>query len=213
MKAIVASIFAAALVAALAAPAFAGQSYTNGQFKYSCTYPDNWKAKEESAKAELNSAEAAMMRGMGVEMPLMASACFGSKRCSPGDMGPDPQMHLMMMEVPKVKKGKAPADRPKAKAEKASRDKETNCEVIARGNKKWAGASVPYTTTRCEEKKRWRYNTTLTMLRNRGGKNYTYTFDCTMRSKSKDKGESMTEFNRELKPFCDASIASARFVK
>ena len=32
-------------------------------------------------------------------------------------------------------------------------------------------------------------------------------------SKSKDKAESLTEFNRDLKPVCDANVASGKLLK
>ncbi|MFA4974669.1 MAG: hypothetical protein WC683_18845 [bacterium] len=214
MKGIAVMIFTALLSLAIAAPAHAVQSYNNQQFKYACTYPDGWKVKEESAKADMSSAEAAAAKSMGLEMPSMASACFGQKKCNPGDFSADPQIHLIMMEVPKAKKGKAQKETASVeKKDKKEKKGESKCEVIAQGKKSWAGSKAPYTTTRCEEKKKWRYNTTLTMMRNRGGKNYNYTLDCTMRSKSKDKAESLTEFNRDLKPMCDANVASTKLTK
>jgi hypothetical protein len=208
----------ACLVATLAcammayAAAAATNNFTSSTFKFSMEYPEGWNMKEESSETE-GSAEAA---AMGITMPKMVSACFAEKKCKPGNNGKDPQLNLMITDLTSAAKMARSFKSPAVKASPVkteAREMPDTCEVIEKGRKTWAGVKAPFETVRCPEKKRWRYTTTITMNRKRAKMNNMYQFECSMLSKSKDKADSLAEYQQGLKPHCEASIASSKMTK
>ena len=224
-------MFVAVIVAAaalVAANAMAGpQSYSNAEFKFAMEYPEGWKMKEETPKMEVDVGEAAFGFKIGkkvdvgqqVGMPKMLNVCFSSKKCSPGSSSKHPEIDLMITDLKSTeklakkmqgsasssKKGKDDGD----KGEKAK----SECDLIEKGRKTWASKKSTFMTMRCPEKKKWRYTTSIHMNRKYAGMSNMYMLECSMLSKSKDKAESLTEYQNEFKPKCNAAISSAKMMK
>ena len=199
------------------------KTYTNEDFKFMLKYPEKWKMSEQKPQGGMR-----VGRGMfGVDvgrsmMPKMAQACFAQKKCSPGSTKKGPEYHLMMMELKPVKKttrkreSRTGGDRPRPTERGRAKREKPECDIIARGHKTWAGKSTPFVTTRCPEKKRWRYTTMLSMQRKiRGRKNMNmYTMQCTLLTKATIKEpDSRDEYKKVLRPRCRRAIASSKMLK
>lgn len=217
MNRVIVCLIATLVCIAITSPArAAANTFTNSDFKFSMEYPDGWNMKEETPDAESQSAATAL----GMSMPKMVSACFAEKKCTPGKKSKTPQLNLMIVDLKSAAKAgqrfkgiPKPGERNNAFSDTEKEERSPSCDLIEKGRRKWAGFKAPFTTVRCPEKKRWRYTTRITMKRKRSGMNNLYTLECSMRSKSKDKADSLTEYNLELKPTCEASIASSKMTK
>ncbi len=209
-----------------AASAGSAKVYANSDFKFELKYSDDWNATENKlggGSEDLNSKLADMstkmkgmpgMAGLPMTMPQGLAVCFNKgKKCDSVEKETDPNAQLMIMDlntlpVVRGKKSKPnEVEKPEPKMAKAE------CETIERTNVKWGGASAPWTTIRCPEKKKWRYNTTVLMQRAAGKAKNQYTLMCSMRSDSKDKDESLTEFQAQLKPRCQQMVSTTQFKK
>ncbi|MFH1830856.1 MAG: hypothetical protein ABH871_08805 [Pseudomonadota bacterium] len=160
-------------------------TYSNSEFKFMMKYPENWKMKEDSDK--------------------MTSVCFAKKKCEIDNFVNKPQINLVMQDL----KG---TNTTSSKKYTSPEGIKTECDVIEKGKKTWAGKSSYFTTMRCPEKKYWRYTTTITMTRKRSKMYNRYALTCSMLSKSKDKAASVADYDKELKMLCEEAIASSRML-
>ncbi len=195
------------------------KTYTNYDYKFELKYSSDWNANESKMGGDVNmDVKGINIPGMKMEMPRMLSVCFTEgNKCEAGKLDDDPSANLMIMDInaakkmaPKVKPGKVEKSE---KAEKPEQLDKPECETIERTNVKWGGTSAPWMTVRCPEKKKWRYTTTVIMKRQNGKMLDNYTLMCSMRSKSKDKTESFTEYSDQLKPRCQKMVSTTKFRK
>ncbi len=202
--------------AAAASGSVADKTYSNGDYRFELRYDADWNAienKMDAPKVDMGSlAGIPGMPSVGLGVPRMLAVCFnGGKKCEMDDKDADPNARLMVVDLasaPKGKGGKGSAERDGER--KGGKDE---CEMIEKSSVKWGGASAPWMTMRCPEKKKWRYTTTVTMQRPAGKQKDLYTLMCSMRSDSKDKDESMKEFTGELKPRCQKIVSTTKFGK
>jgi hypothetical protein len=192
----------------------ADKSYSNGEYKFSLRYPGDWQAKEQKAEAPDLSAAGAVGAMFGKKLSGglgMTTVCFGSGKCEAGDSGKDPQADLMIADM-------AAMERMTSMGRKGSHSghggpEKSDCEEIERTSVKWGGASAPWITTRCPEKKKWRYQTAVTMQHGSSKGKDLYTLNCSMLSKSSDKTESLSEYRGDLKPRCEKIVSTTKFSK
>ncbi|MFA4875561.1 MAG: hypothetical protein WC956_09620 [bacterium] len=194
------------------------KTYSNYDYKFELKYPGNWNANENKVGGDKDvnvNVKGVKVTAMKMEIPRMLTVCFTEgNKCESGKLDDDPSANLMVVDMNAAKKMA-----PKGKAEKADRPEKVEkmekpeCETIERTNVKWAGRSAPWMTIRCPEKKKWRYTTTVMMQRPNGKAQDAYTLMCSMRSKSKDKEESFTEYKDDLKPRCQKMVSTTKFRK
>lgn len=195
----------------------ADKSYANSDYRFELKYDADWNAVENKMDApKIDAGALANIPGMpsiGLGMPRMLAVCFGNdKKCEMDGKDNDPNARLMVVDIAKTPKGKGGKESAE-RHEGGSKGGKDECEMIERSSVKWGGASAPWMTMRCPEKKKWRYTTTVTMQRNAGKAKDMYTLMCSMRSDSKDKDESMREFTGELKPRCQKIVSTTKFGK
>lgn len=169
--------------------------YSNNEFGFELQYPGDWKIKEY--KPSGNSVRSTMV-------------CFGVKKCESDEPGKGPEARLNISDLKSVHN--LPVSNQKAeKADKNVVPEKTECDTIENSNLKWGGRKSPWVTLRCEEKKKWRYTTTVTMQR-KGPKGYDlYSLKCSMLADSKDKTDSLEDYKKILKPRCEKIFSSTKF--
>lgn len=181
--------------------------YSNPEFKFAMDYPAGWKMDQKST-----------VQRAGMPTPKLAAACFSKQKCKVGEFGKSPQINLVIVDLASSREmaseleqqfgGQAPTRKDDDKGAKAE-----SCEVIEKGHKRWAGRKSIFATTRCSDGRKWRYTTKITMKRKLRGMHNLYALECSMRSRSRYEADSLSEYEKELKPECEAAIASARMLK
>jgi len=162
--------------------------YTNAVFKFAIDYPSGWSAEESLARN-------------GDDSHVTLSVCFSEKGCRPGKPGKRPQIDLEIVDMSGSNIKHAPV---KIGA---------GCEIVESGKRRWAGKRSDIRTVRCPERGHWRYTTTIMMERKRKGMHIDYKLACSMRTKSKDEDESLSEYRKKLEPACTEAIDSSRMMK
>lgn len=196
----------------------ADKSYANGDYRFELKYDADWNAienKMDAPKVDMGAmGKLPGMASMSLGMPRMLAVCFnGGKKCEMDEKDADPNARLMVVDLNSAPKGKARGGKGEAERHEEGKGGKDECEMIEKSSVKWGGASAPWMTMRCPEKKKWRYTTTVTMQRPNGKQKDLYTLMCSMRSESKDKEESMKEFTGELKPRCQKIVSTTKFGK